>query len=207
MKTVFKNLPPILFVILGTLLFILYKASAYLAKQQEISRIQASLKTNYSGKNYDTYFPQEEKIKEENVSSKFVDNTINLNVSPDELKPKAEATKKETTKKPSVVKSTEKPNPITEKKPTKTASNPEGESQYYVIAGSFSTRQNAEAKLKEVKQLGFMKAKLVKFNSLSMFSVCLQTYPSENQAKSYSDLVKEKYKLDTIVKKGAKKAK
>jgi len=78
---------------------------------------------------------------------------------------------------------------------------------YYVIAGSFSNKNNANAKLKEVKDKGFSNAKLVTFKSLKLISVSLRTYPTEAQANAYAKQVKEKYDITTVVKRGTKKVK
>lgn len=230
MKSIFKNIPVLLVAVLACLLLVLYKASQYLNQQQEKARIQATITDPEDTTLNNYYHPVSDSLAEanaENQNTKFVDEdepkekqqplaeeelptktitpskpiTNNSNQTTKEL-PKNRDPKDQSRKI-----GTPKTNPDPSGPKPKDNTKAEDTGNYYVIAGSFSNKNNANAKLKEVKDKGFSNAKLVTFKSLKLISVSLRTYPTEAQANAYAKQVKEKYDITTVVKRGTKKVK
>lgn len=234
MKSIFKNIPVLLVVVLACLLLVLYKASQYLNQQQEKARIQATITDPEDSTLNHYYHPVADSLSgetAENQGTKFVDedpsnqtkvvaepeeNAIHSAVPPTKhtepttpkAEPKVATPIKKTPPPPATPKQVVKKEVKTAENPSKaTSSKAEDTGFYYVIAGSFGNKSNATAKLKEVKDKGFSNAKLVTFKSLKLISVSLRTYPTEAQANAYAKQVKEKYDIATIVKRGTKKVK
>jgi len=226
MKTIFKKIPVLIVMVLACLLLVLYQASLYLSKQQEKARIQATIHEGDDSSLNNYYHPEADSIPEQGASTeatKFVETesteqamtptqptSVEENTS--KAVPVSNPVSNPVTTPAKVVTTLKKPTPTTQvskaaPKTTK-ASTPEKTTDggdYFVIAGSFTNKLNAKAKLKEVKEKGFSNAKLVSFKSLKMVSVCLRTYPTEIQANAYAKQVKEKYDIATVVKRGSKK--
>ncbi len=222
MKTIFKKIPVLIVMVLACLLLVLYQASLYLSKQQEKARIQATIHEGDDSSLNNYYHPEADSIPEQGASTeatKFVETesteqatTPTQPTSVEENTSKAVPVSNPVTTPAKVATPPKKPEPTTQvsKAVPKTAkaTTPEKTTDggdYFVIAGSFTNKLNAKAKLKEVKDKGFSNAKLVSFKNLKMVSVCLRTYPTEIQANAYAKQVKEKYDIATVVKRGSKK--
>lgn len=219
MKTIFKKIHVLIVLVLACLLLVLYQVSNYLSQQQEKARIQASINEEEDGTLNNYYHPEADSIPEHEATSeatKFVENETatppepqNETAVPAATTPKAVPVNNPTKVAPKETAVPVKREPkqpvkqVTPKAPVTEKGTEVGD--YFVIAGSFSSKQNAKAKLKEVKDKGFSNAKLVSFKSGKLVSVCLRTYPTEIQANAYSKQVKEKYDIATIVKRGSKK--
>ena len=218
MKTIFKKIHVLIVLVLACLLLVLYQVSNYLSQQQEKARIQASINEEEDGTLNNYYHPEADSIPEHEATSeatKFVENetatppiTRQETTAPAATAPTAVPVNNPT--KPAIKEETKprkaEPKLSAKQSTPKPAAEKRAEvGDYFVIAGSFSSKQNAKAKLKEVMDKGFSNAKLVSFKSGKLVSVCLRTYPTEIQANAYSKQVKEKYDIATIVKRGSKK--
>lgn len=75
-------------------------------------------------------------------------------------------------------------------------------SQYYVIAGSFASKENANNRLSRVQQLGFDDAKIIRGNGATRNVVLIEIFSSYNRARDLADEIENVHNINTYVKRG-----
>lgn len=74
--------------------------------------------------------------------------------------------------------------------------------KYQVVAGSFSSRSNAEDRLSRVQQLGFDGAKVVRGPGVARNVVLVQSFSDYNAARQLADEIENVHNINTYVKRG-----
>jgi len=72
--------------------------------------------------------------------------------------------------------------------------------RYQVVAGSFSSRSNADDRLSRVKQLGFDGARVVRGPGVARNVVLVKSFSSYNQARQLADEIENVHNINTYVK-------
>lgn len=80
-------------------------------------------------------------------------------------------------------------------------SSPSG-GRYQVVAGSFSSRTNANNRLSRVQQLGFDDAKVIRGSGVARNVVLIQSFSDYNQARALADEIENVHNINTYVKRG-----
>lgn len=75
-------------------------------------------------------------------------------------------------------------------------------SRYYVIAGSFASKENANNRLSRVQQLGFDDAKIIRGNGATRNVVLIEVFSSYNRARDLADEIENVHNINTYVKRG-----
>ena len=70
--------------------------------------------------------------------------------------------------------------------------------KYLVIAGSYSSKVNANSELKRLKALG-VDAEVAKFINSKYHTVCVGRYPTRKEATTYANELKKKHKIDAYL--------
>lgn len=74
--------------------------------------------------------------------------------------------------------------------------------RYQVVAGSFSSRSNADNRLSRVQQLGFDEAQVVTGSGVARNIVLVKSFSSYNQARELADEIENVHNINTYVKRG-----
>lgn len=74
--------------------------------------------------------------------------------------------------------------------------------RYQVVAGSFSSRTNAENRLSRIQQLGFDDAKVIKGSGVASNIVLIRSFSDYNQARELADEIENVHNINTYVKRG-----
>ena len=74
--------------------------------------------------------------------------------------------------------------------------------KYQVVAGSFSSRSNADDRLSRVKQLGFDDARVVRGPGVARNVVLVRSFSNYNQARELADEIENVHNINTYVKRG-----
>ncbi|MFK7978764.1 MAG: OmpA family protein [Saprospiraceae bacterium] len=77
-----------------------------------------------------------------------------------------------------------------------------GSGRYQVVAGSFSSRTNAENRLSRIQQLGFDDAKVIRVSGVASNIVLIRTFSDYNQARELADEIENVHNINTYVKRG-----
>lgn len=77
-----------------------------------------------------------------------------------------------------------------------------GGGRYQVVAGSFSSRSNADDRLSRVQQLGFDNAKVVRGPGVAKNIVLVRSFSNYNQARQLADEIENVHNINTYVKRG-----
>ncbi len=73
---------------------------------------------------------------------------------------------------------------------------------YQVVAGSFSSRTNADNRLSRVLQLGFDEAKVIRGAGVARNIVLVKSFSDYNQARTLADEIENVHNINTYVKRG-----
>ena len=73
---------------------------------------------------------------------------------------------------------------------------------YYVIAGTFSVKQNAVDRLARIQTLGFGDAYIIKGSASATNAVCVGSFPNYNAARALADKVENIHNIHTYVRRG-----
>jgi len=74
--------------------------------------------------------------------------------------------------------------------------------KYQVVAGSFSSRSNADDRLSRVQQLGFDGARVVRGPGVARNVVLVKSFSDYNQARQLADEIENVHNINTYVKRG-----
>ena len=74
--------------------------------------------------------------------------------------------------------------------------------EYQVVAGSFSSRSNADNRLSRVQQLGFDTAKVIKGPGVAKNVVLVKSFSDYNTARQLADEIENVHNINTYVKRG-----
>lgn len=72
--------------------------------------------------------------------------------------------------------------------------------RYQVVAGSFSSRTNADNRLSRVQQLGFDNAKVIRGSGVARNIVLVKSFADYNQARELADEIENVHNINTYVK-------
>ncbi len=72
--------------------------------------------------------------------------------------------------------------------------------RYQVVAGSFSSRTNADNRLSRVQQLGFDNAKVIRGSGVARNIVLVKSFSNYNQARELADEIENVHNINTYVK-------
>ncbi len=75
-------------------------------------------------------------------------------------------------------------------------------SRYYVIAGTFNIRSNADNRLFRIQQLGFEDAKIIRGSASARNAVMVRAFSSYSQARTLADEIENVHNIHTYVKRG-----
>ena len=72
--------------------------------------------------------------------------------------------------------------------------------RYQVIAGSFSSRTNADNRLSRIQQLGFDEARVIRGPGVASNIVLVKSFSNYNQARQFADEIENVHNINTYVK-------
>jgi outer membrane protein OmpA-like peptidoglycan-associated protein len=77
-----------------------------------------------------------------------------------------------------------------------------GDTHFYVIAGSFMVERGAQSRLQTLKEAGYVDAEIIRFAGSNFYSVCAQKFANRSDAVAIEHKLEKTNKIDAFVKAG-----